>query len=81
MKPFGFLGISYYFSTLFQEMNWRRTQVAKGAVCKTVIHRFKSGRRLVFFSAEVAEMVDARDLKSLDPFGSYRFDSGLRHTH
>ena len=27
-----------------------------------------------------AELVDARDLKSLEPSGSYRFDSGLRHT-
>ena len=26
---------------------WRRTQVAKGEVCKTSIHRFESGRRLV----------------------------------
>ena len=25
---------------------WRRTQVAKGAVCKTVMHRFESDRRL-----------------------------------
>ena len=25
---------------------WRRTQVAKGEVCKTSIHRFESGRRL-----------------------------------
>ena len=48
--------------------------MAKGAVCKTVMHRFKSGRRLGFEQffqivhfAEVAEMVDARDLKSLDP--------------
>ncbi len=27
---------------------WRRTQVAKGEVCKTSIHRFESGRRLFF---------------------------------
>jgi hypothetical protein len=27
----------------------RRTQVVKGAVCKTAIHRFKSGRRLFSF--------------------------------
>lgn len=25
---------------------WRCTQVVKGEVCKTSIHRFKSGRRL-----------------------------------
>ncbi len=30
-------------------------------------------------SAGVAEWADARDLKSLDPLGSCRFDSGLRH--
>ena len=28
---------------------WRRTQVAKGEVCKTSIHRFESGRRLQLF--------------------------------
>ena len=37
--------------------------MAKATVCKTVIHRFKSGRRLK--CAGVAELVDARDLKSL----------------
>gem|GEM_PF-2528934 len=42
--------------------------MAKGAVCKIVIHRFESGRRLSFLSAEVAELVDARDLKSLVGF-------------
>ena len=30
-------------------------------------------------SAEVAELADAQDLKSCDPFRSYRFDSDLRH--
>lgn len=41
--------------------------MAKAKVCKTFIHRFDSDRRLQFFSlnAEVAELVDARDLKSL----------------
>ena len=29
--------------------------------------------------AGVAELADARDLKSLDPYRSYRFDSGPRH--
>ena len=29
--------------------------------------------------AEVAELADARDLKSLGPKRPYRFDSGLRH--
>ena len=28
---------------------WRHSQVAKAAVCKTVIHRFESGSRLQFF--------------------------------
>jgi hypothetical protein len=32
---------------------WRRSQVAKATVCKTVIQRFESARRLC--SAEVAE--------------------------
>ena len=36
--------------------------MAKGRVCKTLIHRFESGRRLI---AGVAKLVDARDLKSL----------------
>ena len=41
--------------------------MAKAKVCKTFIHRFDSDRRLQFHSlnAEVAELVDARDLKSL----------------
>ena len=30
-------------------------------------------------SAGVAELADAQDLKSCDPFRSYRFDSDLRH--
>ena len=29
--------------------------------------------------AGVAELADARDLKSRDPYRSYRFDPGLRH--
>jgi hypothetical protein len=29
-------------------ISWRRTQVAKGEVCKTFIRRFDSGRRLFF---------------------------------
>ncbi len=37
--------------------------MAKGEVCKTFIRRFESGRHLMF--AEVAELADARDLKSL----------------
>lgn len=32
-------------------MIWRRTQVAKGPVCKTGTHRFESGRRLALFAA------------------------------
>lgn len=40
--------------------------MAKAKVCKTFIHRFDSDRRLQFhLNAEVAELVDARDLKSL----------------
>ncbi len=38
--------------------------MAKGSVCKTAIHRFNSDRRLHFF-AQVVELVDTRDLKSL----------------
>ena len=45
----------------------RRTQVAKGAVCKTVIHQFESGRRLNKENAEVVKLVDTWDLKSHDP--------------
>ena len=37
----------------------------KGAVCKTVIHQFESGRRL---NAEVVKLVDTRDLKSLEHY-------------
>ena len=36
----------------------------KGAVCKTVIRRFESGRRLNVF-ARVVELVDTMDLKSI----------------
>jgi hypothetical protein len=56
--------------------------VAKAEVCKTSIHRFDSDRRLKVkkeTSAGVAELVDARDLKSLGLFSSCRFDSGPRH--
>ena len=31
--------------------------------------------------AGVAELADAQDLKSCDPYRSYRFDPGLRHQH
>ncbi len=31
------------------------------------------------FFAGVAELADAQDLKSCDPYRSYRFDPGLRH--
>ncbi len=31
-------------------LKWRRTQVAKGEVCKTFMQRFKSARRLIVFS-------------------------------
>ena len=39
----------------------------KGPVCKTVIRRFESGRRLFFekFFAWVVELVDTTDLKSV----------------
>ena len=30
---------------------WRRTQVVKGEVCKTFMHRFESDRRLLIDSA------------------------------
>ena len=36
----------------------------KGAVCKTVIRRFESGRRL-YGCARVVELVDTMDLKSI----------------
>ena len=41
---------------------------SKGAVCKTVIHRFESGRRLngLVGPAGVVELVDTGDLKSPD---------------
>ena len=44
--------------------------MVKAEVCKTSIHRFDSDRRLSRFSlsAGVAELVDARDLKSLGYF-------------
>ena len=42
----------------------RRTQVAKGEVCKTFMQRFESARRLRV--AQVVELVDTRDLKSLE---------------
>ncbi len=50
----------------FATRDWRRTQVAKGTLCKSVMHRFESDRRLKFHSvcAGVAELVDAKDLKS-----------------
>ncbi len=38
----------------------------KGRVCKTLIQRFESARRLCV--AQVVEMVDTRDLKSLGLF-------------
>ncbi len=31
---------------LFFMSRWRRTQVAKGTLCKSVMHRFESDRRL-----------------------------------
>ena len=31
--------------------------------------------------AEVVELADTRDLKSRDPYRSYRFDPGLRHQY
>ena len=59
----------------------RRSQVAKAEVCKTSIHRFDSDRRLSekTIYAGVAELADARDLKSLGYLYPCRFDSGPRH--
>ena len=44
--------------------------MVKGEVCKTFMRRFESDRRLKkdLFYAEVVELVDTRDLKSLDRF-------------
>ena len=67
--------------------------MAKGAVCKTAIYRFNSGRRLnrkqvlmcfvvfvlCYLDARVAELADARDLKSLGEKSPYRFDPGPGH--
>ncbi len=39
----------YLVDTIRYAGSWRRTQVVKGAVCKTAIHRFESGRRLITF--------------------------------
>ncbi len=47
--------------------------VERAAVNRVVVG--SSPRRF----AGVAELADARDLKSLDPYRSYRFDSGPRH--
>ncbi len=44
---------------------WRRSQVAKATVCKTVIPRFKSGRRLQNFNGIAGHQVAilfARDI-------------------
>ena len=40
---------------------------------------FKAGLVRLRHGAGVAKLVDAQDLKSWDPQGSYRFDSGPRH--
>ena len=40
---------------------------------------FSAFSRLYKLSAGVAELADAQDLKSCDPYRSYRFDPGLRH--
>ena len=40
---------------------------------------FQIFSRLYKLSAGVAELADAQDLKSCDPYRSYRFDPGLRH--
>ena len=42
-------------------------------------HFFQAFSRLYKLSAGVAELADAQDLKSCDPYRSYRFDPGLRH--
>ena len=34
---------------------------------------------ILYINAGMAELADARDLKSCDPYRSYRFDPGLRH--
>ena len=47
---------------------WRRTQVAKGEVCKTSIHRFESGRRLNQFK-ELAGEEDGRVAKVVAVWG------------
>jgi hypothetical protein len=69
----------------------RRSQVAKAEVCKTSMHRFESDRRLlhapisdgrVLFGllAGVAELVDAKDLKSFGPQGPCGFKSRPRYS-
>jgi hypothetical protein len=49
----------------------------KGEVCKTFMQRFESARRL--YPAQVVELVDTRDLKSLGQYCPCRFKSGLGH--
>jgi hypothetical protein len=54
----------------------RRTQVAKGEVCKTSMQRFESARRLSF-QAGVAQAAEAADLKS----AQWGFESLHQHQH
>ena len=48
------------------------------SAAKTARERF-SLPGVLFLIAGVAELADAQDLKSCDPYRSYRFDPGLRH--
>ena len=46
---------------------------------KAVCGHFCQNMHGTYEPAGVAELADARDLKSRDPYRSYRFDPGLRH--
>ena len=54
----------------------RRLLTARSRVRAPPSEPFFNG---IVFYAGVAELADAQDLKSCDPYRSYRFDPGLRH--
>ena len=63
---------------LLQIFLGRRSQGAKAEVCKISIISSNLIAASKFFRAEVAELADARDLKSLGSFLLYGFDSRPR---
>ena len=67
------------FFNIFSIISQKR--LTNKGVCDIISHADREKGTLPWQNAGVAELADARDLKSRDTKVSYRFDPGHRHHH